>query len=255
MVKNNFLKQKLSNNQQTIGTWSLINSSVSSDIISSCGIDFLIIDAEHGNFSYETAQNIVSVCEANNVSPIMRVGSIDRALILRALDIGVHGIQIPCITNEEDIKSFIKFAKYPPVGDRGFSPFTKAGLYDKNNSLIHTERTNDNILLIAGVESIDQIKLLDKIISSGEINVVFIGLYDLSKSMNIPGDIENPKLLEIVSDTVKKCHSHNIKIGSIATSLMMLEKLKSLQLDYITYSVDTGVLKEAYLKIIKKFKT
>ena len=96
MLSKNYLQEKLVKNQQTIGTWNIINSPVLVDVIASTAIDFIIIDAEHGSFSYETAQLLVSVCESQQVSPIMRVGEINESLILRALDIGMHGVQLTC---------------------------------------------------------------------------------------------------------------------------------------------------------------
>lgn len=95
MLNRNYLKEKLESGQSVIGTWSIIPSTVTTEIIASTGVDFIIIDAEHGPISFETAQDMAIVCESRGVSPVMRVGTIDEADILKALDIGVHCIQIP----------------------------------------------------------------------------------------------------------------------------------------------------------------
>ena len=129
MLKNNFLKQKLEKGIPVIGTWSIIPSETTIDIISSTEIDFIIIDAEHGPISFEKAQTMCSICESNNVSPVMRIGSIDESNILRALDIGIHCLQIPNVKSVEDVERIINYSKYPPLGRRGFSPFTRAGNY------------------------------------------------------------------------------------------------------------------------------
>lgn len=104
MTNQNFLKEKLEKGQPVLGTWSIIPSTISTDIIASTGLDFIIIDAEHGPISFETAQNMVITCESRNVSPVMRVGTIDEADILKALDIGVHCIQIPNINTKNDVE-------------------------------------------------------------------------------------------------------------------------------------------------------
>tara|TARA_B100000795_G_C22713090_1_gene404368 strand:- start:282 stop:1049 length:768 start_codon:yes stop_codon:yes gene_type:complete len=254
MLSKNYLQEKLVKNQQTIGTWNIINSPVLVDVIASTAIDFIIIDAEHGSFSYETAQLLVSVCESQQVSPIMRVGEINESLILRALDIGMHGVQLPNIQTAKDAQLFVQYAKYPPVGVRGFSPYTKAGLYDVNNASKLPEIANNNSLLIVNIE--DQIGLqnLDSIAKIDGIDVIFIGLFDLSKSLGIPGDISNKKVLKKLDEAIKIAHNNQKKVGSIASTLEMLEILKNKKVDYITYSVDTGVIKESYLKIIKEFK-
>ena len=139
-----------------MGTWSIIPSSVTADIISSTGLDFIIIDSEHGPVNYETAQEMISSCESRNVSPLMRVGNIDEPEILKALDIGAHGIQIPNVNSAEDVKKIIEYCKYPPIGNRGFSPFNRAGNYSINNSKILTDKANDNTLVGINIEALKQ---------------------------------------------------------------------------------------------------
>ena len=129
MRNKNFLKEKLISGQPVIGTWSIIPSAVTTDIIASTGLDFIIIDSEHGPISFETAQNMVMACESRGVSPVMRVGTIDEGDILKALDIGVQAIQIPNISCKQDMVKIINFSKYPQLGNRGFSLFTRAGNY------------------------------------------------------------------------------------------------------------------------------
>ena len=86
-------------------------------------------------------------CESRGVSPIMRVGGIIESDILKALDIGVHGIQIPNVEKTADVERIIRFSKYPPIGNRGFSPFTRAGNYSIKNSKNHTATSNQNTLI------------------------------------------------------------------------------------------------------------
>ena len=254
MLKKNFLKEKLDSNQLTIGTWNIIDSPMVVDVIASSGIDFIVIDAEHGAISYETAQVMIGLCEGYNVTPIMRVGEINESLILRALDIGVHGVQLPNITTADDAKLFVQFAKYPPIGIRGFSPYTKAGLYDVSNGKNMPKIANKNTLLIANVEGQDGMDNLEEIAQVDGIDVIFIGLFDMSKSFGIAGDVENPKVIQKLDEAISIIHKYGKKVGSIASNLKMLSTLKEKEIDYLTYSVDTGMLKESYQNMIKSFK-
>jgi 4-hydroxy-2-oxoheptanedioate aldolase len=253
MLRKNYLKEKLEKNRQTIGTWNIIDSTMVVDVIASSGIDFIVIDAEHGSISYETAQAMITICESYKVSPIMRVGEINESLILRALDIGSHGVQLPNITTAEDAKKFVKFAKYPPIGIRGFSPYTKAGLYDVINGKTMPVIANKNTLLIANVEGKEGIENLQEIVEVDGIDVIFIGLFDMSKSLGIPGDVQNPIVMEKLDKAIEIIHGNGKKIGSIASNLDMLQLLKEKKIDYLTYSVDTGIIKESYVNIINKF--
>jgi 4-hydroxy-2-oxoheptanedioate aldolase len=254
MLKKNYLKEKLDNNNLTIGTWNIINSPMVVDIIASSGIDFIVIDAEHGSISYETAQSMISICESYNVTPIMRVGEVNESLILRALDIGIHGVQLPNITTAKDAKQFVQFAKYPPMGIRGFSPYTKAGLYDVANGKNMPKIANENTLLIANVEGVDGMNNLEEISKVDGIDVIFIGLFDMSKSLGIVGDVENPKVIAKLDEAIEIIHKNSKKVGSIASNINMLKVLKNKNIDYLTYSVDTGMIKESYQNMINNFR-
>lgn len=254
MLKTNYLKEKLNKNKQTIGTWNIINSPMVVDVIASSGIDFIIIDAEHGSISYETAQSMISICESYGVSPIMRVGEINESLILRALDIGIHGVQLPNISTAEDAKTFVNFAKYPPIGVRGFTPYSKAGLYDVKNGTKLTKIANENTLLIANVEGQEGIDNLESIVRVDGIDIVFIGLFDMSKSLGVPGEVQHPKVIQKLDEAIKIIHRNGKKVGSIASNIEMLKVLKEKKIDYLTYSVDTGMIKESYQHMINSFK-
>ena len=254
MLKHNYLKEKLEQNKLTIGTWNIINSSMVVDVIASSGIDFIVIDAEHGSISYETAQTMISICESYDVTPIMRVGEINESLILRALDIGSHGIQLPNITTVTDAKQFVKYAKYPPFGERGFSPYTKAGLYDVQNGKQMPEIANNNTLLIANVEGQGGMDNLEEIVQVDGIDIIFIGLFDMSKSLGVAGDIQNSKVIEKLDEAIEIIHKYGKKVGSIASNLDMLKTLKNKKIDYLTYSVDTGMIKESYQTMIQQFR-
>jgi 4-hydroxy-2-oxoheptanedioate aldolase len=255
MLKTNHLKKKLTDNELTLGTWNIIDSPMVVDIIASSGIDFIVIDAEHGAISFETAQVMGGLCEAHGVTPIMRVGEINESLILRALDIGMHGVQLPNITTKEDALNFVNFAKYPPVGIRGFSPYTKAGQYDVKNGPTLTQTANENTLLIANVEGQEGIANLEEIVQVEGIDVIFIGLFDMSKSLGVPGEVEHPKVIEALDKAISMIHAYGKKVGSIASNIDMLKKLQDKQIDYLTYSVDTGMIKESYQNLVTNFNS
>jgi len=254
MLKTNFVLEKLKSGQQVIGTWSLINSPLSVDIICSSGIDFLIIDSEHSPVSMETAQTLAMICESHNVSPIFRLGGVIEHQVLRALDVGMHAIQVPNILSGDQLKKLISYSKYPPIGNRGFSPYTRAGGFLKSNSNRLTELGNSNTLIIINVEDQFGIEHLDELLSIDSIDVIFIGLFDLSKSLGLPGEVESPLVLNKLDAAIAKVHASGKKVGSIASSLNGLNVLKKMGVDYVTYSVDSGILIEGYKSVSDEWR-
>lgn len=254
MLRTNFLKEKLEKGRAVIGTWSNVPSVIVTDIIASTGIDFIIIDSEHGPINFETAQNMVIACESRNVSPVMRVGGIIEADVLKALDIGVHCIQIPNITTKNEIEKLIKMVKYPPIGNRGFSPFIRAGNYSSENSKELVKAANENVLVAVHIEGKEAVDNIDEILKINELNIIFIGLFDISKSLGIPGEVDNPKVLKILEEMADKINNAGKYPGTIVTTIDQMKKFINYGIKYITYSVDCEILSNGYKQINANFR-
>jgi len=254
MLRDNFIKSKLQDGQAVIGTWSIIPSPIVVDIIASTGLDFIIIDAEHGPINFETAQEMVMACESRGVSPIMRIGDINEVDILKALDIGVHGLQIPNISSKDDVIRVIEYGKYPPVGNRGFSPFTRAGNYSIESSTSLTQYANENTLIGINVEGVDAINNIEEILSIECLDIVFIGLFDLSKALGIPGKVDDPRVLDYLKVLTEKTIASGKYPGTIATTEEKMEDFLAMGLKYILYLVDCEMIRSAYQPTIEKFR-
>jgi len=253
MLKQNFIKEKLATGNPVIGTWTVIPSLVTTDIVSSSGLDFLIIDSEHGPINFESAQEMCMVCESNNVSPIMRLGGVIESELLRALDIGVHGVQVPNVSSIEETKKIVQYSKYPPQGNRGFSPYTRAGSYSKESSKKLFEESNENTLIAINIEGIEAIENIDSILSVNELDIVFIGTYDLSKALGIPGETTDSKIQETLKDLTKKINKSGKVTGTIATDLKQIDMYLDMGMSYIVYLVDCYVLNKGYIEAVNHF--
>ena len=170
MLRQNFLKEKISANETVLGTWSVIPSPVTADIMASSGLDFIILDREHGPINFETFQNQIMACESRGVSPVIRVSNVSESEILKALDIGAHCVQVPNVNSLEQIKKVVEYAYYPPIGKRGFSPFTRAGNYSIENGKILTEEANKNILTAINLEDIDGVTAAADILNVKDVS-------------------------------------------------------------------------------------
>lgn len=254
MLRPNFLKQKLASGRPVIGTWSVIPSPVVADVIASSGVDFLIIDSEHGPINFETAQQMVIACESRGVSPVMRVSGVNEGEILKALDIGTHCVQIPNVTNRGEIDSVVRMAKYPPAGNRGFSPFTRAGGYSHENAVKLTGTANENTLIAVHIEGKAAVENIADFLAVKELDIIFIGLFDISKSLGIPGQVNDPRVQQILAELAAKIKQAGKYPGTIATDAAQLERFLAAGLQYITYSVDCEMLGRAYKKAVAEFK-
>lgn len=254
VLSRNYLKEKLESGESVIGTWSIIPSTITTEIIASTGVDFIIIDAEHGPISFETAQNMAIACESKGVSPIMRVGTINEADILKALDIGVHCIQIPNVNTKEDVKKIVELTKYPPIGKRGFSPFTRAGGYSIENARTLTEEANKNTMIAINIEGKEAIEDIDNILKIEALDIIFIGLFDLSKALGMPGDVDNPKVINYLKDLTNKINLSGKYAGTITTSKEKITEFLDIEIKYIVHLVDCEMLRNSYRDVVNHFR-
>ena len=158
--------------------------------MSRIGFDWLVFDTEHAPTSIETVQRLIPSLNGSSTLPIVRVAWNDMVMIKRALDIGVEGILVPWVNTKEDALRAVRACRYPPYGIRGVGP-RRAAVYGLDTS--YYKRANDNVALIVQIETQEAIDNVDEILSVDGIDSIFIGPQDLSFSLEVPHDYENPK--------------------------------------------------------------
>jgi len=244
-MQNIHLKERLRGGETVIGTFSGIPSPSLVEAIGHSGLDFIVIDSEHGPVEMQTAENIVRAAEITGMAPIIRVPGNESHLILRALDIGAHGVQVPHVSTREEAESAVEYSKYHPQGQRGLSPFTRAGKYGLTAEN-HASRTNENVIVVVNIEGVEGVKNLNKIASIPEIDVIFIGPYDLSQSLGKPGQVDDPEVVSFIQDSVELIKSRGKACGSFAKDMKYVEILADCGVQYITYMVDSAMILQGY---------
>jgi len=196
VMKENKLKKQLRKGEVVIGPFMKLTDPAAVEIAGYAGFDFVIIDTEHGPISIETAQNLIRAAEVVEITPIIRVTENNPVLILRALDIGAQGVEIPQINNKESAVRAIQAAKFAPAGDRGVCRFVRAAKYSALDRYKYFEYANRETIAILHIEGTEGINNLRKILSVKGIDVIFIGPYDLSQSLGITGQVDHPRVIK-----------------------------------------------------------
>ena len=253
-MKKNNLKKVLKEGKNVFGPFMKFTDPAAVEIMGFAGFDFVIIDAEHGPISMQSAQNMIRAAESVNITPIIRVANNDEALILRALDIGAQGIEIPQINSKSQAIKAVKSVKYSPQGERGVCRYVRAANYSSMDKFKYFKSANNETMIIAHIEGVEGINNLDEILSVPGIDVIFIGPYDLSQSLGIPGEVNNPLVTEKMKEVVLKCKENKVSVGTFADDIKTAKFWVSLGVQYMSFSVDVGILYEATKQIVKKLK-
>jgi len=252
-MRQNSLKEKLSSGETTFGPFLKLSDPAIVEISGYAGFDFVIIDTEHGPLSIETAQDLVRAAETADITPVIRVTENNPSLILRALDIGAQGIQIPQIANQSDAEKAVQAAKYHPQGDRGVCRFVRAANYSSMDRFKYFEQANQETLVIVHIEGVEGVNNLPDILTVEGLDVVFLGPYDLSQSCGVPGQVEHPKVIEKMKQAIELARNQKKIVGTFVDSVDAGKKWMDLGVQYISYSVDVGIFYQACSGIIKMF--
>lgn len=245
----NLLKQKIQNGRTVFGPFCKLQDAAAIEIAALAGFDFVIIDMEHGPFSIDKAQQMIRTAEARHITPVVRVTDNSESLILRTLDIGAHAIQAPQISSREDAEKLVKSSKYFPAGERGVCRYVRAAGYSSEEKQSYFQAANRQTLCIAHIEGAEGLENLDDILQIDGIDIIFLGPYDLSQSCGVPGDIHHEKVQRLMREAVKKAKLKGKTVGTFVENPQDAAKWKETGVQYISYSVDVGILYNAYSQI------
>ena len=248
------IKEKLKKGEIVVGPFVIIPSVTMVDTLGFSGMDFCILDTEHGPLSIETANELVIASHATGISPIIRVGSKEEWPILRALDIGSDRVQVPQINTKSDAEKVINAAKYSPLGNRGVSIFTRAGKYFSSEGKNHTDEQNDKTMVIVHIEGEEGLNNLDSIMEVNGIDVLFLGPYDISQSLGVPGDVRNPIVEKALKEASINARDNGRVVGSYAKDIEMAKWLIDQGVQYLSVNVDATIYMQACENIAKQLK-
>lgn len=219
----NILKEKAMAGKPVIGTFCGIGHPVITEILSGVGFDWLLLDSEHANLGLETMQVMMQAMSGTTCTPMVRPQWNDMVTIKRILDIGAHGLLIPWLNTKEEAESAVSACTYPPEGVRGCGPL-RAARFDPD----YLQTANDELFIIAQVETPQAIDNLDDILSVKGIDACYIGPQDLAMNLGLGRpDWDNPKYLECFDRVLEIAKKHGKPAGmftSVKNLVWALEK-------------------------------
>ena len=209
---------------------------------------------EHGPISFESAQNLIRATELHGMSPIIRTTDASDENILRALDLGAHGVEVPQVNSKASAQSVVSASKYFPEGTRGVCRYTRAAEYTHIDKATHFKLSNERTMVLVHIEGLEGINNLDEILEVKGLDVIFLGPYDLSQSCGVPGDVTNPIVVEKMQEAVKKASAKGVKVGTFVESPENAKFWRNQGVLYIAYSVDCGIYYNACKAIVDSVK-
>ena len=248
------LKQKLKNNELTIGSWIMMGNPMSVEVMALAGFEWLVIDLEHTSINMETAQALITTIQAQDIKALVRVSKNEEVIIKKVLDMGADGIIVPMVSSKEDALQAVEYAKYPPMGKRGVGLYRASGYGTKFEE--YKKWVDEELVIIAQIEHIDAVKNIDEILAVEGIDGTIIGPYDLSGSMGYPGEFEREDVKDAVTTVLDACKKKNIPSGFhvVDTDPQKLNEKIEQGCTFLAYGIDYFFMRDAAMSGMKKLK-
>lgn len=242
---NSKVKEKLARGEPVFGTFFKFGSPGLIELFGLAGFDFLIVDAEHSNFSHADIETMIRTCELVGMSSIIRTQDASEANILHALDSGASGVQVPSLRDPEQVRELIYRSKYHPIGGRGWAPGCRAADYAFGNADEYVARANRDTLISVHVENKQMVDRIEALCAVEHLDVLFIGTGDLSQSLGHPGKANHPEVQAAVDKVIEAGVRHGKHLGAVATNPEQLCDYLRRGVKYIAWQSDLVIYKNA----------
>jgi 2-keto-3-deoxy-L-rhamnonate aldolase RhmA len=214
-------------------------------ILKNAGCDYALLDTEHSGFHHETIKSTLRYFEAARVPAIVRVPSKSYHHVARALDMGAEGLMIPMVGNAEEAKAILDCMKYTPHGLRGVALGIAHDSYAGGAVLDKLAAANARTTFFAQIETAAGVENADAIAAVDGVDCLWVGHFDLSCSLGIPGQFEHSRFKDAVARVLSACDKHGKAAGRLVPDAASGIELNKDGFDFICYSGDVWALQAA----------
>ena len=174
------LKERLAAGDRLLGVLLRVPAEELVEMAAVAGFDFVLLDGEHGPADVSELRRHTAFAQVHGVPVLVRVGSNEPALVLRALDAGAEGVVAPHVDTPEQARALVDSAHYPPLGHRGFATYGRTGRFGLVAPAEHQERSRAETLVVGMIESPAGVRNADEIVGVRGLDGIMVGVADLA---------------------------------------------------------------------------
>jgi 2-keto-3-deoxy-L-rhamnonate aldolase RhmA len=223
-------------------------------LLKAAGMDLFFVDTEHSPADYHEIQALCRAARGVGITPMVRVTENLPHLITRALDIGAMGIVVPRVHSPEQARAAVEMMKYPPKGRRGFGMRSIITDYRWTTAVEEMDSADDETLTVLQIESKEGLSCVEEIARTPNVDVLFIGPYDLTISMGIAEQFQTDAFWNAVDRVIAACSTSGIAAGIQTGDLALLTEARRRGVRFLLYSNDVSVLFQGYRDAISELR-
>jgi 4-hydroxy-2-oxoheptanedioate aldolase len=251
-LRTNSLKHKLRTRDFVLGTFLEIPSPALVELLGLAGFDFVVIDREHGAIDLNDTEDLIRASLATDISAMVRVPVCELAAIRQPLDMGAAGLHIPQVDSAQMAAQAIQSSKYFPSGDRGLQPFVRSASYRNYGTADYLAESNRDSLIVAQIEAGQGVSNVESILAVEGVDVAFVGPYDLSQSLGVPGEVAHPKVRDAMAETASRCRAAGKWAGTFCDDPETAIHFRNLGFSYLAVSIDAFIFLSAARSIVER---
>lgn len=243
-MKKNQIKEKLVAGKPVYGAMIQFPDADLTELLGYAGFDWILIDAEHGAINENDCAAMVRACELANTTAIVRPASQHPETLLRFLDRGAQGVQVPHVNTAAEARAVVEAVKYYPLGKRGVTSSTRSAGYGFRESIPdYIKFSNEETLVCVMIEEPEAVRNLPEILKVDGVDVFFVGAGDLSQAMGFPGNKNAPEVQAVVREAIDRIVGAG-KVAGLSCDEDQTKKFVGLGVQYFHTSV-TSLMKSA----------
>ncbi|MGI5954188.1 HpcH/HpaI aldolase family protein [Dysosmobacter sp.] len=254
----NRIREKFLNHELSVGTFTQLTSTVAVEALGRTGLDYVLIDTEHSAVGIEFLSSAITAADAAGIVPLVRINDIARSKVLQPLDYGAQGLIVPAVETVEQVRRLVEYAKFPPVGNRGFCPTRDGGYgYDEismQGTDVYFAHANQETLLIPQCETVGCLEHIEEITAMDGVDGIFVGPFDLSIALGRPMAFDCDEMRAALDRILNACHKNN-KMAFIFCGDAQAAKARAAQgFDSVTAGLDIMALVDSYRAMVQDIR-
>jgi 2-dehydro-3-deoxyglucarate aldolase/4-hydroxy-2-oxoheptanedioate aldolase len=244
------LRRRLAGGEVTFGTFLGAATPVTAEVCAAAGVDWVLLDLEHGAGGEEQARDVVPAAASYSVPTVVRVESIERIRAGRLLDLGAAGIMFPRIDTADQAARCVRHLRYPPGGDRGVATYNRACRYGLDATAL--DRSDHDVLGIVQIETRPGLDAVEDIAALDGVDVLFVGPRDLSHALGVPGQTEAPMYVAALDQVLTAAKQHGKAAGLLVPDGAAAAGMAAEGWQFLAIGSDTTLLAGAVVAELRK---
>ncbi len=220
-------------------------------IIKNSGCEFVIYDMEHGGLTLDKFKELSLISKGIGLPPMIRVPEINYNYIARSLDLGANGIMIPMVNNQKEALEIVKYSKYPPLGRRGAGFGFAHNEYKSENPIDVMENANKSLINIIQIENRMGLENIEEIAKIDYIDCLWVGHFDLSNFLGVPGQFNSKLYLNAVNRIVEASNKNKKSLGIMVSNREEMNFYFNLGFNVIAVGTEMNLLRDKISNLIK----